>query len=125
MPPIIGTVLLIEDDEVQRTAVSKFLQNQGFHVLIAADGRAGLDLFQAHEAAIDVVLLDLNLPRLNGREVLSELQRMQPGLKVILTSASGPSIDLGGLQPWIFIQKPYPLSALVALLREACQARRE
>ena len=67
----VGTVLMIDDNEVLRSAVSKVLRTQGFRVLEADDGRSGVDLFQVHEAAIDVIVLDLNLPRLSGREALT------------------------------------------------------
>ena len=115
---------MVEDNEALRNAVSKLLRTQGFRVLEAHDGRSGLDLFQVANAAIDVVLLDLNLPRLSGREALTELQRIRPDVKVILTSSfnrDSALTALGGLHIWGFIQKPYLLSDLVDLLLKACQ----
>jgi hypothetical protein len=77
-----GTVLVIEDEDILRLAVSKMLRRRGFFVIEAGDGRAGLDLFRCNEK-IDVVLLDLTMPGVPGREVLEELQRVRPGVKVI------------------------------------------
>src|SRR5215469_16551430 len=116
------TVLIIEDEESLRLAVCKVLKRRGFRVLEAADGRAGVDLFQAHAAAIDVVLLDLTLPRLSGREVLSEMRRIRPNVRVVLTTAySENSWRSQGEPPfWGFIRKPYQVNELVDLLREAC-----
>jgi two-component system cell cycle sensor histidine kinase/response regulator CckA len=122
--PSAGTVLIIDDNEVLRSAVSKSLRTQGFRVLEAHDGRSGVDLFQVHEAAIDVIVLDLNLPRLSGREAMRELQQIRPGVKVILTTSFSKDIALtalGGLYPWGYIQKPYLLSELVDVLQKACK----
>ena len=121
---IVGRILMIEDNELLRSAVSKLLRIEGFTVLEAEDGRSGVDLFQVHEAAIDVIVLDLNLPRLSGREAVSELQQIRPGVKVILTSAFSKDIALtalGGLYPWGFLQKPYLLGELVDMLKKACK----
>jgi DNA-binding NarL/FixJ family response regulator len=66
----------------------------------------------------------LNLPRLSGREAVSELQQIRPGVKVILTSSFSKDIALtalGGLYPWGFLQKPYLLSELVDMLKKACK----
>jgi two-component system cell cycle sensor histidine kinase/response regulator CckA len=120
----VGTVLMIDDNELLRNAVSKLLRTEGFRVLEAEDGRSGVDLFQVHEATVDVIVLDLNLPRLSGREAMSELQQIRPGVKVILTtsfSKHSALAALGGLYPWGYIQKPYLLSELVDVLQKACK----
>jgi len=122
-----GTVLVIEDEEPLRHAVSKWLRKKGFRVIEASDGRGGVDLFKAHEHTIDAVLLDMTLPSLPGREVLRELRRIRTDVNVILTTAYSQDsalAALGGEQPWGFIRKPYQLSELVELLRNACQDRR-
>src|SRR5580704_10626230 len=109
----VGTVLMIDDNEVLRTAVSRLLRIEGFRVLEAEDGRSGVDLFQVHAASIDVIVLDLNLPRVSGREAMRELQQIRPGAKVILATTFSKDIALtalGGLFPWGYIQKPYLLS---------------
>jgi two-component system cell cycle sensor histidine kinase/response regulator CckA len=120
----VGTVLMIDDNEVLRTAVSRLLRTEGFRVLEAEDGRSGVDLFQVHKAAIDVIVLDLNLPRLSGRESMRELQQIRPDVKVILTTSFSKDIALtalGGLFPWGYLQKPYLLSELVDALHKACK----
>ncbi len=124
----VGTVLVIEDEEPLRHAVTKWLRKKGFRVIEASDGRGGVDLFKAHEHTIDAVLLDMTLPSLPGREVLRELRRIRTDVNVILTTAYSQDSALealGGQQPWRFIRKPYQLSELVELLRDACQDRRQ
>jgi DNA-binding response OmpR family regulator len=69
-----GTVLMIEDEEMLRRAVSKLLRENGLRVLEAGDGRAAVELFRTHASEVDVVLLDVTLPGLSGREVLRALR---------------------------------------------------
>ncbi len=95
-------VLLVEDEEELRAAVSKMLRRKGFAVFEAMDGRAGVDLFQAHAGEIDVVLLDLTLPGMTGREVLEGLRRLRSDVKVVITSAYSQEVAqkaLGGQEP--------------------------
>jgi two-component system cell cycle sensor histidine kinase/response regulator CckA len=111
---------MIDDNEVLCSAVSIVLRTQGFRVLVAHDGRAGVDLFQVHQAEIDVIVMDLTLPRLSGREALREMQQIRPSLKVILTTSFSKRA-LVDLHPWGFLQKPYLSSELIDLLQKACK----
>jgi two-component system, cell cycle sensor histidine kinase and response regulator CckA len=120
------TVLVVEDEDGLRIAVSKMLRKQGFSVIEARDGRAGVDLFRANQREIDVVLLDLTLPGMTGREVLEELRQMRLDVKVIITTAysqDNAQKAIGGEQSWLYIRKPYQLGEVTALLRNACPAR--
>jgi two-component system, cell cycle sensor histidine kinase and response regulator CckA len=115
-----GTVLIVEDEEVLRTATSKMIRKAGFTVIEAGDGTTGVALFQANRGKIDVVLLDMTLPGLSGREVVEELCRVQPDIKVVLTTAYSRDLAVSafGAQPsWHFIRKPYRLRELIDLLR--------
>jgi CheY-like chemotaxis protein len=119
-----GTVLVVEDEEALRSALSKMLRRQGCTVIEAADGRAGVDHFRASASKIDVVLLDLTLPTLSGAEVLRELRRIRPDVKVILTSAYSQDWvedTVGGQQPWSYLRKPYRFSELTDLIRNVCR----
>ena len=121
---VAGTALVVEDEEVLRVAVSKILRKEGFAVIEAGDGTTGANLFRANEPKIDVVLLDVTLPGMSGREVLEELRRISPGVKVILTTAFSQDQALSsivGQHPWGYVRKPYRLSELTSLLRKACQ----
>src|SRR5439155_16257877 len=82
-----GTILVVEDEEVLRLAVSKSLRRRGFSVLEASDGSAAMDLVRAHKNNIDAILLDVTLPGISSREIFEEAQRIRPGLRVILCSA--------------------------------------
>jgi CheY-like chemotaxis protein len=120
--PRSGTVLIVEDEDVLRLAVSRMLRKQGFRVIEAGDGSSALELIHAHKDEIDVVLLDVTLPRVSGREVFAEVRQLRPNLKVILTSAySRETVDASFAGEAIegFIRKPFQLVDLVGLLQHA------
>ena len=120
------TILVVEDEETLRFAVSTMLRKHGVTVIEAADGREGIDLFRANASHIDVVLLDMTLPGLSGREVVPELRRIQPDVKLIITTAYSQDWAVeatGGQQAWFYIRKPYRFDELKGLLRKACSER--
>jgi PAS domain S-box-containing protein len=115
-----ATILMVEDEDNLRLAVSKMLRKNGFHVLEAGDGKAAVELFRTNAREIDVVLLDLTLPGLSGREVLRELRNIRPTTKVILTTAYSEHTaltSLGDQEPSVYIRKPYRLRDLIHLVR--------
>ena len=117
-----GTILLVEDEELLRFAVSKALQKRGFSVIEAGDGSAAVDLMRTHLHDIDVVLLDVTLPGISSRDILEEAQRTRPSLKVILSSAYDKKTveaSFSGLRITHFIRKPFQLVDLASMLQEA------
>ena len=114
-----GTVLMVEDEETLRVAVSKRLRKRGFSVIEANDGAAAVDLFRANRPDVGVVLLDMTLPGMGGPEVLAELRAIHPDVKVVLTSAysretAAPLFEASQVSG--FIRKPYHFGDLVQLL---------
>ena len=88
-------------------------------MLQAGDGITAVDVFRSNQPAIDLVLLDLTLPAMSGEQVFRELRRIQPDVRVILTTAYGREkalTALGGLEPWLFLRKPYAFGELMNLL---------
>jgi CheY-like chemotaxis protein len=119
-----GTVLLVEDEDTLRLAVSKMLRKKGLSVIEAVDGSAAVNLFRANEPDIAVVLLDITLPGMSGLEVFAELRRIRPDIKVIITTAYSQetTVPTGGDQQfWAFIRKPYQLNDLWNLILAACR----
>jgi CheY-like chemotaxis protein len=114
-----GAILVVEDEVALRLAVATMLRNRGFSVLEAGTGELALDLIRS-EKRIALVLLDLTLPGKCGRQVFEELRRIQPGLKIVLTSAHArESItrSIEALSHAGFIRKPYRFQELEELLR--------
>jgi two-component system, cell cycle sensor histidine kinase and response regulator CckA len=121
-----ATVLLVEDEDALREAVSKMLRREGAIVIEAADGQTAVNLFRARAREIDIVLLDVTLPGISGQEVLRELRRIQSGVKVIVTSAYSQDwarTTIGGNEPWLYIRKPYRFGELMDLVQKVCLER--
>ena len=114
-----GTVLVVEDEDVLRIAVSKALRKRGYSVIEADDGSAAMDLIRAYQDGIDLLLLDVTIPGISSREVFEHAKRLRPELRVILTSAYGrETVDasFAGLRVERFIRKPFRLGDLVSVL---------
>ena len=119
-PGSAGRILMVEDDEFLRSAVSKTLRHHGFTVMEAGDGPSALALFAVHESEIDVVLLDITLPSMSGQEVFHALQQIRPDVKVIVTTAHCLETimsTMGIRQPSAFVRKPYHVTELAQLIR--------
>lgn len=114
-----GTILIVEDNEFLRRPVSKTLQQCGFSVFEAGDGASALSLFLDHVEEIDIVLLDITLPVMSGREVFEKLKRIRPDVRVIITTALDERTFVGSSHPWAFVRKPYRIIDLVRLVETA------
>jgi CheY-like chemotaxis protein len=120
-----GTVLLVDDEETIRALGARMLARLGFEVLTAADGREALSVYREHEAEIVLVLLDLTMPHMDGRETLSELVRINPSVRVVISSGYAEqdiTSRFCGRGLAGFVSKPYTLDALRERLQEAFQA---
>ncbi len=80
------TILLAEDDEALREAYTLLLEKAGYRVLSAADGVAAADLFRQHSEIIQMVLTDVVLPKMSGRDVVELVRRQKPGMKAVFMS---------------------------------------
>ena len=114
-----GTILLVDDEESVRVMVGRMLERLGFQVLTAANGREALYLYQARRARIVMVLLDLTMPVMDGEEAFTALRRINPQLRVVLSSGfteSEIAPRFAGLGLAGFLQKPYALYDLARCL---------
>jgi DNA-binding response OmpR family regulator len=122
-------VLLIEDNPAIHRILAEALTREGFSVLSAYDGAAGLRLYA--EQAVDILVLDLMLPDINGERVLGEI-RAKSNLPVLIISAKDTDVDKAihlGLGADDYLAKPFSMIELVArvkaLLRRAQSSREE
>jgi len=116
-----GTILVVEDEDLLRLAITKALTKKGFSVIEASDGSAAMELLRAHKDDLDVVLLDVTLPGVSSREIFEEAGRIRFDLEVILTSAYGQetvAAKFAGLRVEHFIRKPFQLADLMIVLQE-------
>jgi two-component system OmpR family response regulator len=115
-------VLLAEDDSAMREILCETLESQGFEVQAAADGQEAVERHATH-APFDVLLLDEDMPRLHGREVLARLRADGVATPaVFLTSAAISEEERLQLGIRKLLRKPVSSVELVATLRQACVA---
>jgi two-component system, cell cycle sensor histidine kinase and response regulator CckA len=115
------TILVVEDDLDVRNMVRLILSQQGYTTLEAADGDAALAVFDEHRDAIGLVILDVVMPRRNGKEILDDIHRINPAVKAILMSGYTADIviDKGVRSETVdFLQKPLSVTGLLAKVRE-------
>ena len=109
-------VLVVEDEEVVRGLVRQMLVGQGYEVVVAQDGEEALDRAARH--TIDVLLTDLSMPNVGGREVAERLREAQPDLKVIYMSGYAEDLPTGALPPSTsFLGKPFTFAELTETVR--------
>lgn len=106
-------ILVADDDEMIRNVVRAFLQGDGYSVLTAYDGLEALELSRSYNGTIDVLITDVQMPRLNGFGLCSRLLRERPGIKVIFMTGRNES---GITFP--LLRKPFSGSALSAKVQE-------
>ena len=116
--PVSGmeTVLFVDDEELIRELGRQVLEIHGYTVLIAGDGKQAIELFGANRTAIDLVLLDLTMPQRSGLEVLREIRKLEPDVRVILSSGNTPAEQVPGTS---FLPKPYRADTLAQAVRAA------
>jgi PAS domain S-box-containing protein len=128
-----GVVLLVDDEKNVRISTEMLLRAHGFDVVVARDGAEAIEAFRRDPQRIDVVLLDLTMPKMSGSEVLRELRAIAPGVPVVLTSGYGRArLDdatkhggaAGTAAPDALLSKPYEADHLVATLRRAMHRAR-
>jgi PAS domain S-box-containing protein len=115
------TVLLVEDEGSLRSVVGNTLRTNGYAVLDAPDGKTAIELAESLETPIDLLLTDVILPGISGRDIADQLQLSHPSMKVIYMSGYTDEFiaEHGIIDPDIvLLEKPFPMSALLENVRE-------
>ena len=115
------TVLLVDDEPQVREVTSHLLRVQGYHVIEAADGHEALRLGQEPGIRLDLLLTDIVMPLMDGRELADRLTQIHPRTKVLYTSGytDGAIVQNGVLEPGTeFMQKPFTRAVLARRVRE-------
>jgi signal transduction histidine kinase/CheY-like chemotaxis protein len=121
------TILLVEDHRDVREYAREVLEAQGYTVLIAADGADALRVAGAHPGRIHLLLTDVVMPRMSGRELAERLGKLRPDVTVLYMSGypDRAVVDHGILDPdMTFLQKPISTDVLARKVREVMDARR-
>lgn len=123
-PSCKGAILVVDDEDDVRLAAQLILEDTGYLVFSAQDGKAGLELFRQYHHDIRAVLLDLTMPQMNGEELFSEIQRIRTDIPVVLSSGYSEEEALkhfAGNPFHAFIQKPYQIEGLVEKITQVLE----
>jgi len=117
-----GTVLVVDDEDTVREVVENILKALGYTVVSARDGLECVEIFRRDQQFVDLVLLDLTMPKLDGAQVCEELQRIKSGVPVVLMSGYSEqeaTAHFAGQGLAGFIQKPFDVAAMRRVLAAA------
>jgi PAS domain S-box-containing protein len=115
-----GVILVAEDEDQVRTQVQRILERAGYTILTAPNGEKAVDIFRQHHARVDLVLLDVVMPELDGWQAYLQMQALAPGVKVLFTTGYAASVlpaDFASHGARL-ISKPYKRERLLAEVRD-------
>jgi CheY-like chemotaxis protein len=119
------TILVVEDEGMIREIINLTLADHGFRVLLAQDGEEAFRVCEGHQGPIHLLLCDVVLPKMSGRDVAKGLTSRRPDVRVLYMSGytANAIVHHGVLEPGIaFLQKPFSPAALLAKVREVLSA---
>ncbi|GAM11667.1 blue-light-activated protein [Geobacter sp. OR-1] len=120
-------ILLVEDEELLRQVGNAMLRDMGCKVLLASDGKEGVEIFAEHSDEIDLVMLDVVMPTVNGRDAFRLMKEIDPGVRVLFLSGyADSSVEdlMNDISVTGFLQKPYRLEELTLALSRAFSIER-
>lgn len=125
--PITGyeTILVVDDEALITKSTARFLERHGYHAIPAFEGKKALEIFEKQKDEVSLVLLDLEMPELSGRDCLARILAIKPGAKVvaitghILKPDDWNPINAGAKA---FVQKPFDSVALLHIVRNLLDA---
>jgi response regulator RpfG family c-di-GMP phosphodiesterase/signal transduction histidine kinase len=120
------SILLVEDDEAVRQLIENMLENLGYRVLSAENGRKGLEVYKQHSKQISLVLMDWVMPELNGDKLYRALKAFDPGTRILVMTGYPLGVGSRSLlaaagSGWI--QKPLRYAELSGIIRRALECR--
>jgi two-component system cell cycle sensor histidine kinase/response regulator CckA len=121
-------VLIVEDDNSLRKFAQKSLQPHGYRVLVAENGEDALRINKEHEGTIDLMITDVVMPKMSGKETAERLQPLHPQMKVIYMSGytDDAIVHHGVLAPGLnFLEKPFLPVALARKVREVLDKKQD
>ena len=114
------TILLVDDDETTLEIVTDMLSRFGYNIIRANNGESALDFIKQEETSIHLVILDMNMPGMNGRDCLKEIKKISSRMKVIISTGdpgtiSGEKSDQDNASG--YITKPFRLQDILTQIR--------
>lgn len=122
-----GRLLLADDEPSLRRSTGALLRRLGYEVITAVDGAEAVELFRNDPSGFDLVLLDIMMPKMNGRDALRELRRIAPNVKAMYVSAFGLSGDEPTLEDGVegVIRKPFTAAMISQRIANVLETQRQ
>ena len=120
-----GRILIVEDEAVIQLMATRMLEHLGYDVVTTSDGQEGAEYYEQHGSEIDLVIIDMIMPRMNGRDCFIRMKAMNPGVKAILSTGYGLDSavrELLGDGMIGYVQKPYVVGQLSEAVAKALNA---
>ncbi len=121
-----GTILMIEDEDVVIKVTQAILERLGYRVMVAKTGKDAIHITETFDGRIDLALLDIKLPDMQGGKVYPLIMKARPDLKVIVFSGyaiEGPARKILDAGAQDFIQKPFSIAELAEKLKEVLEGQ--
>ncbi len=115
-----GRVLVVDDEEFIRGLSREALEGLGYDVLEASDGKEAIEIYKAEKGKIDLVILDLIMPKMGGKETFEMLKEIDPDVKVLISSGYGidpQAREMLDSRAKGFIQKPYNIAEIAEVIK--------
>ncbi|HEY9093356.1 MAG TPA: ATP-binding protein, partial [Candidatus Cryosericum sp.] len=128
LPPSLHgeSVLVVDDEDVVRSVAVKVLTSLGYRVTESADPVAALEVYKDNWQSIDLVLLDMMMPHMNGRQLFEKLHEVNPAVAAVLMSGYDATGTMDGATGFVgFISKPYTLQELATIVRQSLSTSAE
>lgn len=122
------TILLVEDEPAIRRASVRIFTAHRYKLLVAADGEEAIEIFDEHESEIGLIISDLEMPRLGGRQLYDALRRQGKQVRFLFTSGHSAADVRDRIAPERgtgFLQKPWMLNDLLGQVRQLLDFRAE
>ena len=105
-------ILCAEDDMQLQVLICKLLENDGFTVITAGNGEFALEASRSHPGPVDLLLTDIEMPRMNGLELSGKIRVERPGIKILVMSGAMQTNEHVSIDGLPFLSKPFTLGSV-------------
>jgi len=112
----------VDDEAVIRDTVKSFLEDSGYEVVVAENGMVGLDIFKKMHHELDLVIMDMMMPEMNGEDCFNAMKSIDPAARIIISSGFTRDADIERIKNKGLIgimRKPFRLSELIEIVSKA------
>jgi two-component system cell cycle sensor histidine kinase/response regulator CckA len=114
------TILVVEDEKLMLHLLAKIFLQQGYQVMVASDGEQAIEIYRRWRLKIDIVLLDVGLPKMTGWQVLSKMKQENPEVRVVVATGylePEKKVHMSRVGVKDFVTKPYRLDQVIKTIQ--------